>query len=520
MNPQHIIIIGAGPAGLTAAYELSERTDYRVTILEMDSVVGGISRTVDYKNNKIDIGGHRFFSKSEKVIDWWQQFLPIHGNPEHLTIAYQGKQKELNLSQKETEEDKAFLVRSRHSRIFYNKKLFDYPLKLNLSTFLKIGFFKSIKIGLSLVKSRLLPIKEEESLEDFYINRFGKELYQTFFKDYTEKVWGVPCEKLSADWGRQRVKNLGLRQMIYHSLKKALLPKRLSFGNKDVVQTLTEYFLYPSKGPGQLWEEVASKCRANGVEIILNTRVEELDYEDGQLKKLTALDLKTKVLKEYNFDYAFSTMPIRNLVQGWKGPMNEIVRDIALKLEYRSFMIVGILLEDLKLQAKGGVNDNWLYIQDSFVNVGRVQIFNNWSPFMVSDKNKTWIGAEYFCDEGDELWNMKDQDFAALAIKELTELGFISADKVLDTTVIRTPKAYPSYTGVYDQIDKVQDFFTNIPNLFLVGRNGMHKYNNQDHSMLTAMKAVDLLIDNNEDKQELWSINTEQEYHEELEQQS
>lgn len=477
-NQKKAIIIGAGPAGLTAAYELLDRTDIKPIVFEASGDIGGISKTVNYKGNRIDIGGHRFFSKSTRVMDWWNKILP---------------------------ED--MLERNRLSRIFFLRKFFDYPISLSLNTFMNLGVVRVAKVGFSYVKIRLLPIKEEKSLEDFFINRFGRELYKTFFKDYTEKLWGISCRDISPEWGAQRVKGLSVSKAIVHAVK-SIFSKKSSAMQKDVETSLIDRFLYPKFGPGQMWEEVAKIVKEKGGEIYMNQEVSGLKVESGKVRAV-------KVGGEWvKGDYFFSTMPVRDLILGTEGNVPKDVREVAEGLVYRDFITAGLLVEKLKTES-GTVPDNWIYIQEKDVKLGRLQIFNNWSPYMVKDKNKVWVGLEYFCSEGDEMWNMSEEDFSKLAIDELAKIDFIDKKDVVDSVVIKMKKAYPAYFGSYDNFQVIRDFVDGIDNLFLVGRNGMHRYNNQDHSMLTAMMAVDNIKEGIKDKSNLWDVNAEEEYHEE-----
>ena len=477
------IIIGAGPAGLTAAYELLNRTDIKPIIYEMTEDIGGISKTINYKGNRIDIGGHRFFSKSDRVMHMWKNILPSQ-----------------------------MLTRTRLSRIFFLRKLFDYPVSLNLNTFSNLGFMRIIKIGLSYVKIRLSPIKKEGSLEDFFINRFGKELYLTFFKDYTEKVWGIPCNKIRPEWGRQRIKGLSISKALLHAVKK----------QKNTETSLIGQFMYPKLGPGQMWEQVARIIKEKGGEIYLKHKVIGLKHHDNEMVEAVVKDEITSELITKTADYFFSTMPVKELIQSLQNGVPREVRHVANGLIYRDFITVGLLLRKLKIKNETGIKtinnivpDNWIYIQERDVKLGRLQIFNNWSPYMVKDKNTVWIGLEYFCNEGDELWNQTDESFAKFAIDELAKIDIIEKEDVLDKVVIRMPKTYPAYFGTYDQFHVIRDFTDKFENLFLIGRNGMHRYNNQDHSMLTAMTAVENIINNIKSKHNIWAVNTEDEYHEE-----
>lgn len=513
-----IVIIGAGPAGLTAAYELAIRGDYNIIVIEADKQVGGISKTVDYKGNKIDIGGHRFFSKSDWVLNWWQQFLPILNDGGEILTTYQNRQKTFKVNGFTDASKPHMLIRPRKSRIYYNNELLDYPIKLNLNTLFKIGFWKSISIGLSLFVSRIRPIKKEKNLEDFFINRFGKKLYETFFKEYTQKVWGKACTDISPEWGRQRVKGLSFKKIVKHYFTTLFYPMRQSFGNKEVEQTLTEYFLYPQKGPGQLWETVADQCKTLGVDIRTQQKVRSFSSQEDRISELEVFDQLNEETYSLPCDQVISTMPIKHLIAGLDKAVPEKVRDVASNLEYRDFIIVGLLLDELSLKNKEGkpIDDNWLYIQDTGVQVGRVQLFHNWSPKMTATADKHWIGAEFFCQMNDELWNSSNDDLIKLATKELSSIGLLESAKVLDATVVRMPKAYPSYVGSYQNFEVVKSFLNTIENLYPIGRNGTHRYNNQDHSMLTALEAVNSILDKVKKKENIWKVNAGDEYHEEM----
>lgn len=508
MNKKKIIIIGAGPAGLTAAYELSKTGNYHITVLEADNQVGGISKTVNHQGNLIDIGGHRFFSKSQKVLNWWAQFLPILDTTRHLEIGYHSETQSLDKILHKNSEG-AMLVRKRKSRIYFNKKLFDYPLKLNPQLLLNLGLLKSYRIVKGIIYARIFPIKNERNLEDFFINNFGKELYQTFFKDYTQKVWGKSCTDLSSEWGRQRIKSLKVRDLVKHSVRKILIPGKF---RKEATRTLIEKFLYPAKGPGMLWEKVAKACQESGVVFLFQTKLTKLHMEDGMVTKVTYHTAQNSEI-EMDSDVVFSTMPIKNLIESIQGEVPKEVTEIAQKLEYRDFMIVGLELKTLRIEQEKGklIKDNWLYIQEGEVKVGRLQIFNNWSPFM-SPANNIWIGAEYFCQHTDELWNMSDEKVIDFALTELSLIGILDKGQFLSGKVVRCPKAYPTYSGSYHRLNQVIDYLDTKKNLFLMGRNGLHKYNNQDHSMLTAFKAVELFEKGEMSKMEIWAINSDDEY--------
>ena len=521
------IIIGAGPAGLTTALELLERTDIKPIVYEGSDSVGGIARTYLHAGNRIDIGGHRFFSKSDRVMDWWSRILPLQGRADGqdgpVSLGYQNKSRWLDMpadGPDPEQVDDVMLVRARKSRILWGGKLFDYPLSLNLKTLRKLGLGATILIGFSFLRSQIAPIRPERSLQDFFINRFGRRLYNTFFKDYTEKVWGVSCEQISAEWGAQRVKGLSLSGIVKHALG-AIFRRRGDVGQKDVETSLIEQFLYPKHGPGQMWERVADLIRQQGGEIHTNCRITGLQHLNGQIVGATMTN-GTGAARAVHGDYYFSTTDVRQLMGAMDPAPPTAAAEVSKGLIYRDFITVGLLLQRLKLggDATGRdiaekMSDNWIYVQEPGVKVGRLQFFNNWSPYLVANPEHVWIGLEYFCDEGDDLWAKDNDDLSAFAIEELQRINVIEADAVLDHVVIRVPKTYPAYFGSYDRFDEVREFTDSLENLYLLGRNGMHRYNNMDHSMLTAMVAVDNIIAKKTDKSNIWSVNTEAEYHEE-----
>ncbi|MES1214064.1 MAG: NAD(P)/FAD-dependent oxidoreductase [Bacteroidota bacterium] len=515
------VIIGAGPAGLTAAYELLTKTDIKPVIVEADKQVGGLSKTINYKGNKIDIGGHRFFSKSKKVIDWWLHFLPLDPtySEDKINLRYQNKNAAYTAAKKDlANQDRVMLVRKRKSRIFYNKKFFDYPLRLNGKTISNLGFIKMCRIGISYLYAKLFPEKPEQTLEQYFKNHFGNELYQTFFKDYTEKVWGVSCDKLPASWGQQRIKDLNISKVIRHAIKSAFNSNK-SIGQDGTNTSLIEQFLYPQSGPGQMWETVADEIIKLGGTILLNTDVTAIIGDNN--KKIISVEIKnneTGRIENLPGDYFFSTMPVKELIENCKQlPVPQEVNMVAGSLEYRDFLIVGILTSGLSIKEKNNepVNDNWIYIQDKNVKAGRLQFFHNWSPFMVKHPGDLWIGVEYFCNENDQFWLMKDELIINTVIKEMNTIGILDNSMVKDAIVIRVKKAYPSYYGGYENFEVVRQYLDTIENLYLIGRNGMHRYNNSDHSMLTAMAAVENIINGVTGKANIWEINTEEEYHEE-----
>jgi protoporphyrinogen oxidase len=563
------VIIGAGPAGLTAALELLRRTEIVPVILEASEEIGGISRTIRYKGNRMDIGGHRFFSKSDRVMEWWVELMPPElaaqcefaagAAIQSAEIGYQGKRRVVTVpahlheesplrgmgplqheEREETEEedsvedaaetvvvpepenpDLVMLIRPRRSRIYYLRKFFDYPITLTANTLKNLGLVRMARVGTSYMVSRVRQIKPEKSLEDFLINRFGRELYLTFFKSYTEKVWGTPCHEISAEWGAQRIKGLSLTTAVKHFVKKMF---RATSEGGDLAQkgtdtSLIERFMYPKFGPGQLWEHVAELVQQKGGEIHKGWKVDRLNFADGEPLRVTSIEAVRADGERRTFagDYFFSTMPMRELLRAMNTPIPANVLEVSDGLQYRDFITVGLLVDRLKVTEPDGglLKDTWIYIQEPDVLLGRLQIFNNWSPYLVSDPAKVWIGLEYFCYETDDLWKMADEEMKKFAIAEVAKIGILNAADVSDAHVVRVPKTYPAYFGTYDRFDELKTFTDGIENLFLVGRNGMHKYNNQDHSMLTAMAVVDGLVAGRVNKQALWEINTEQEYHEE-----
>jgi protoporphyrinogen oxidase len=370
------------------------------------------------------------------------------------------------------------------------------------------------------MKSRVSQITPEKSLEDFLINRFGRQLYLTFFKSYTEKVWGTPCNEISAEWGAQRIKGLSLTTAVKHFVKKAFGKKAKTAGGdlaqKGTDTSLIERFMYPKFGPGQLWEHVAGLIREKGGEIHMGWRVDQIHCEGRRVVSIDAVSDNGE-RQTFAGDYFFSTMPMRELVEAIDAPVPENVREVSAGLQYRDFITVGLLADRLKVKEPDGglLKDTWIYVQEPDVILGRLQIFNNWSPYLVADPTKVWIGLEYFCYDTDDLWKMPDEELKNFAIAEVAKIGILNAEDVSDGHVVRVPKTYPAYFGTYDRFDELREFTDGFENLFLVGRNGMHKYNNQDHSMLTAMTAVDGIVAGHVDKAALWGINTEQEYHEE-----
>ncbi|HUY82352.1 MAG TPA: NAD(P)/FAD-dependent oxidoreductase [Acidobacteriaceae bacterium] len=513
------VMIGAGPAGLTAALEFARQSDIHPIVLEASQEIGGISRTIRHNGNRMDIGGHRFFSKSDRVMDWWAELMPISGGEngagEHA-VRYQNKERTVAAGAS-PDQDLVMLVRPRKSRIYFLRNFFNYPLSLDAATLKQLGPVRTVKIGVGYLWAKFFPRKPEKTLEDFLINRFGVELYLTFFKSYTEKVWGVPCNEISAEWGAQRIKGLSLRTAVLHFLKKTFSrPKSGDLSQKGTETSLIEKFLYPKFGPGQLWEHVAELVQQKGGEVRMGWRVTGLRTAGDRVtgvEALTPAGEKTVI----DADYVFSTMPIRELIRGLDCEVPANVREVSDGLVYRDFVTVGLLADKLTVTEPDGgpLKDTWIYIQEPDVLLGRLQIFNNWSPYMVADPSKVWIGLEYFCYDTDDLWKMPNEEIAKFAIGEVEKIGILKAEDVHDWHVVRVPKTYPAYFGTYDRFDEIVEYISRFENLYLVGRNGMHKYNNQDHSMLTAMTAVDNILAGVKDKAGIWTINTEQDYHEE-----
>ncbi len=511
-----VLIIGAGPAGLTAAWELSEAGVRDVTVLEATRAIGGLAQSVEYKGNRIDIGGHRFFSKSDWVMDWWTRMLPLAASPgldeggRALVLAYQGRQRTLNAGATASEADaRVMLVRRRLSRIYFDGKFFDYPLKLSLGTALQLGLWRCAQFGASYAWAMLFPRRPEKSLEDFFINRFGRRLYLQFFKAYTEKVWGRPCDQISADWGAQRVKSLSVAKALLHAL---LAPFRRAGSLGGAQQTsLIERFLYPKYGPGQMWETTVERLRARALRMEFESPVTRIEHAGGRIQAV-CVRRPDGSERRYEAESFISTMPMRDLVLAMEPAAPPAPREIAAGLEYRDFITVGLLYRRL---AREPLPDNWIYVQEPGVKVGRLQVFNNWSPWLVRDPETVWIGLEYFCREGDELWRMEDKDLQRLGVAEMQQLNLAAPTEHLDGIVIRMPKAYPGYYGSYARFGELREYLDAIPNLFLVGRNGMHRYNNQDHSMLSAKKAVEAILAGSADKSAIWAVNIDDEYHEE-----
>jgi len=515
------LIIGAGPAGLTAALEFQKQSQIQPIILEASREIGGIARTVRYKGNRMDIGGHRFFSKSNRVMEWWLQQMPVEAGADNTAaICYRNQSRSIagigvHIGTATDERDLVMLIRPRKSRIYFLRRFFDYPITLTKDTLAKLGFARTVKIGFSYMAARFRQIKPEKSLEDFLVNRFGRQLYLTFFKSYTEKVWGTACNEISAEWGAQRIKGLSLTAAVQHFLKSTFGRRDRGLSQKKTDTSLIERFLYPKFGPGQLWEHVAEQVIQAGCQIHLGWKAVRIHTEGNRVVSVDAVS-DTGETRNFAADYFLSTMPIRDLVSAMEctgTPVPASAKQVAEGLIYRDFIAIGMLADHLSVTEPGGalLKDTWIYIQEPDVRIGRLQIFNNWSPHLAVP-GKVWLGLEYFCCESDPLWKMSDSDLKKLGALELEKVGILKADNVLDAHVVRVPKAYPAYFGTYDRFSELRAFTDRFLNLFLIGRNGMHKYNNQDHSMLTAMQAVENIVHGITGKDNIWSINAEQDY--------
>lgn len=518
VNMKKAVIIGAGPAGLCAALELLRAPgQYQVCVLEESGEIGGISRTVRHGGNRMDIGGHRFFSKDENIMNWWKSMMPLQGAPAiDDKLLLRTKDYASGGPNPETE-DRVMLLRQRVSRIYYGGHFFDYPISMSWATIKNMGFLTTVKAGFSYLFS-LVHKKPEISLENFYINRFGKVLYGMFFEGYTEKLWGRHPKEISADWGAQRVKGLSIAAVIKDIFRK-IFPSK----NAQVETSLIEEFWYPKYGPGQLWETVAQEVQALGGTVEMNAKVDTIVAENGKISSLSYT--QQGQIKNISADVFISSMPVKELLAAWQGAVPKDVATAAKGLPYRDFVTVGLLLNRLKLANKTKIKtlanivpDCWIYIQEGSVKVGRLQIFNNWSPYLVKDpQNTVWVGMEYFCTEGDDFWQMDEAACVNFAIGEMVKMGIIEKDDVLDTHREKVKKAYPAYFDTYAQMDDIISFLNGHENLYCIGRNGQHRYNNMDHSMATAMEAVKNICSARKDKDNVWNVNTEKEYHEKKE---
>lgn len=511
------VIIGAGPAGLTAAYELLRQSNaYEVVILERSGEIGGISRTVHYGNNRMDIGGHRFFSKDKQVCDWWNAMMPDQGAPSYDNIrggrtgmvAPQGPDPE--------KEDRVMLMRNRVSRIYYKRHFYDYPLSMKPQNFLNMGLLTTVRAGSSYLCDTVFK-REEKSLEDFYVNRFGRMLYSMFFEGYTEKLWGRHPRDIAPDWGSQRVKGLSIRALLADAVQKA-------FGGEkkrgETETSLIESFRYPKYGPGQLWEITAAEVERLGGKLVKQACVKHITVKNGRVTQVTAqCGDRTQA---FDCDVLFSSMPLKDLIAGMD-QVPETMMQIADGLPYRDFVTVGVLVDHLALKNETKLQtlnhmipDCWIYVQDTGVKLGRIQVFNNWSPYLVEDPEKTvWLGLEFFCREGDAFWNMSEENCAQLGIDELKKIGVLDEHcSVLDFHRERVQKAYPAYFDTYSRLGELREYLDGFENLYCIGRNGQHRYNNMDHSMETAFAAVKAELGGSRDKNAVWNVNTETDYHE------
>jgi len=468
-----IVIAGGGPAGLTAAYELT-RHGRGCVVLESDpNLVGGISRTDQYKGYRFDIGGHRFFSKSDEVNRIWADIL--------------GDQ---------------FITRSRLSRIYYNRRFFHYPLK-PANALLNLGPFRSAMVLASYLKARVRPIKPERSFEDWVVNRFGRMLFDIFFKTYTEKVWGMPTSEISADWAAQRIKGLSLFRAVFN----ALMPAKKGKKGGEVIKTLIDSFQYPRLGPGQMWEAARDRVIRDGGAVHLDRRVERIEHDGSSVTAFVTRGSDGRSTRYIGKNF-LSTLPIRNLIRAMSPAAPPEVQAAAEALRYRDFLTVVLIVDQPET-----FPDTWIYIHEPDVRLGRVQNFKNWSPDLVPDPTKSSLGLEYFCFEGDDLWAMSDPELIALGTKEIDTIGLVKAGKVVDGCVVRMPKAYPVYDDAYlGHLNVIRAWLSKFDNLELAGRNGMHKYNNQDHSMMTAVLAARNILGLGQF--DTWKVNTDAEYHE------
>lgn len=511
-----VIVIGGGPAGLTAAYEILKRDrEMEVVVLEESTDMGGISKTVNYKGNRMDMGGHRFFSKVQKVNDWWEEMLPMQGSPTYDDILLSRRMPLAEGGPDPEKEDRVMLMRHRVSRIYFMEKFFDYPISLKWETLKNMGFLTTMQVGFSYLAA-ILHKRPEDNLENFYINRFGRKLYSMFFEYYTENLWGRHPSEIDASWGAQRAKGLSVMAVVKDMFSKIFRKK-----NRKVETSLIEEFKYPKLGPGELWDVTAEEIKKLGGTILMQARVTKIHKNgDDLLTGVTYEKEGKEILLEG--DIVISSMPVRDLVAG----MNDVPAEpkrIAAGLPYRDYMTLGVLVKKLNLKNETTlktvadiVPDCWVYVQDRNVKLGRFQIYNNWSPYMIRDLEHTvWIGLEYFVNEGDDQWNMSEEDFSKLGVSEMIRMGLIDSEKdVLDTHMEKVKKAYPAYFDTYNEIDTLVDYLKTIGNLYCVGRNGQHRYNNIDHSMMTSFEAVDNIFSGRKDKDNVWNVNTEKEYHE------
>ena len=515
-----LVIIGAGPAGLTAAYEMLRNSkEYEVTILEAEDMVGGISKTITFDGYKVDTGIHRFFTKNDEIKQIWEELLPLQNKPAYDEIKLnRTRNYQLHGSDPE-KEDKLMLIKDRVTRIYYGKKFYDYPVSLNFVTLKNLGFVNIIKVGVSYLKACLIK-KEETSLENFFINRFGKVLYSMFFEDYTKKVWGRHPRDISADWGEQRVKGISIFEVLKDGIYKILGKKNA----KNTETSLIEQFVYPKLGAGQIWEEMAKRIQDLGGIILLNAKVKKIMVKENKIVQLQYERKGQNIM--IDVDKCISSMPLKDLVAGIENEkVPEEIKVIANGLPYRNFMSVCMVVDKLNLKNNTDIKtlgnivpDDWIYMQEPEVKMGRMQIFNNWSPYLFKNKeemeNKVLIGLEYFCSEDDQYWRMSDENFIEFAKEEAEKIGIIDKNNIEKAIRIKIPKAYPAYFDTYVKIDKLIEYVNHFENLYCIGRNGQHRYNNMDHSMLTAIETVKNIIEGEKSKKNIWNVNTEKKYHE------
>ena len=510
-----VVIIGAGPSGLSAAYFLlMNSNEYEVIILEQDSTVGGISKTINYNGNRMDLGGHRFFTKKKEINELWKTLLPIQNKPSIDEVILKNNKNYKEGGNDPEKNDKVLLKRRRVSRIYYHKKFFDYPINLSLKTIKNLGVYDTLLSGISYIKSIIKKLPEN-NLENFYINRFGRRLYEIFFKDYTEKLWGISPDKIDSSWGSQRVKGISIKEVIVDYFKRIFKIK-----DKNKQTSLIESFYYPKYGPGEMYEEMAINIKKMGGKINLNSQVIKIKKQENKI--LSIVYKENDIIKKIEVDYVISSMPIKDLIESINNVPKKIKR-IGSTLPYRDFLTIGLIIDKLKIKNNTKmktlndiITDTWIYVQSRDVKLGRIQVFNNWSPYLVKDKNTISLGLEYFCNENDEFWNKKDLELKEFVKNELVKMDLIDKNcNILDYHVERVKKAYPAYFGSYKDFPKVKEYLNNIDNLYCIGRNGMHRYNNMDHSIESGIVCANNIINNIKDKENIWSINTDIDYHEE-----
>ena len=500
-----IIIVGAGPSGVAAALKLIKSKKYEVFIFEKENEVGGISRTINYKGNKIDIGGHRFFTKDEEVLNFWKEIMPLQGKK-----AFDEKEENIYEGEKDpNKEDNVLLKRRRISRIYYMNKFFEYPIKINKTTIKNLGIINTIKCAFSYLKACIIK-KKETNLENFYINRFGNRLYEMFFKTYTYKVWGKYPNEIDASWGKQRIKGISIKAVIKNALGLT----------KEKETSLIEEFYYPKYGPGQMYTEIAKQFQQLGGKLFLNYKLISINKDFN-----TATFKAKNKIEKYKFDYIISSIPIVDLLNTFDFKVPKNIKEISNNLPYRSFITIGLLCKKINIKNNSKyitlgniIPDCWIYIQDKNIKMGRLQIFNNWSPYLIKNNktnDKIWLGLEYFADEDDNFYNKPKKELIEFGINELEKMNFLSKENVLDSICIKQEKAYPAYFNSYKNFDKVKEYLNKFENLYCIGRNGQHRYNNMDHSIMTGLECAKNIINNNKDKANIWNINTKEEYHEE-----